>query len=113
MTVVSRGEVWMVDFGQTRGHEQAGQRPALIVSVDPFNQSAAELVIVVPITSRAKGIRTHVGLNPPEGGLKVLSFAKCEDVRSVSHDRLHKRMGSVSSASMAKVEYCLRVLMAL
>ena len=56
----ARMEVWMTDFGAGRGHEQAGLRPSVVVPHDGFNQSAADLVIVIPITSKAKGIRTHV-----------------------------------------------------
>jgi mRNA interferase MazF len=77
---VARTEVWMTDFGFGRGREQAGMRPSLIISHDGFNQSAAELVIVIPITSKAKGIRTHVKVKPPEGGLTMVSYVKCEDV---------------------------------
>ena len=67
----SRGDVWLVDLNPIRGREQAGSRPALIVSVDPFNQGAAELVIACPITSRSKDIPTHVQVNPPEAGLTL------------------------------------------
>src|SRR5204862_2444879 len=51
-----RGEVWMLNFDPTRGHEQAGTRPALIISVDVFNAGPADLVIVLPITSRSKRV---------------------------------------------------------
>src|SRR5262245_37458662 len=95
MTAPARGEVWQIEFGQTRGREQAGIRPALVVSVDLFNQSGAELVVVLPITSKAKGVRSHVPVQPPEGGLSLPSFIKCEDIRSVSKHRLLKRLGAV------------------
>lgn len=52
----SRGEIWLVDLNLVKGHEQAGVRPALIVSVDPFNQGPAGLVVVLPITTKAKGM---------------------------------------------------------
>ncbi len=45
-----RGEVWLIDFDPIRGHEQAGRRPALILSVDVFNAGPADLVVAVPIT---------------------------------------------------------------
>jgi len=44
-TTPARGEVWMTDLGIGRGREQSGTRPALIVSVDRFNRSGAELTI--------------------------------------------------------------------
>lgn len=103
----------MVDFDPTKGHEQAGRRPALVISVDTFNSGPAELVIVLPITSKSKGIRSHVEVNPPEAGLTVKSFIKCEDVRSVAKERLSRRRGSVSSQTMGAVEYRLRVLLGL
>jgi mRNA interferase MazF len=109
----ARGEVWMVDFDPTKGHEQAGRRPALVVSVDAFNKSPAGLAIVLPITSKAKGIRSHVEVNPQEAGLTVKSFIKCEDIRSVAKERLFRRRGSVSPQTLAAVEYRLRILLGL
>jgi mRNA interferase MazF len=109
----ARAEVWMTDFGGGRGHEQAGFRPSLVISHDVFNQGAADLVVVIPITSKAKGVRTHVEIKPPEGGLTMVSFAKCEDIRSISKDRLQRRMGTVTAATMAKVEGVLRALLAI
>lgn len=88
-------------------------RPCMVISVDLFNQSPAELVVVIPLTSKAKGIRTHVPLQPPEGGVREKSFIKCEDVRSVSTERLTSRWGVVSSATVQRVEDCLRILLGL
>jgi mRNA interferase MazF len=113
MSRASRGEIWLVNLDPTQGREQAGTRPILIISVDGFNHGAAELVVGVPITSRAKGIPLHVEIVPPEGGLKVLSYAKCEDVRSISTSRLVKKFGSVSAPTVEKVEDRLRILLGL
>ena len=107
----SRGEVWEVDFGRPRGHEQGGRRPALVVSADRLNRGPAGLTIVVPMTTQAKGIRFHVEVEPPEGGLRERSFVKPEDVRSVSLDRLGRRIGAVSAGTLATVESRLRVLL--
>lgn len=113
MSVPARGEVWDADFGATRGREQAGLRPALIVSVDVFNQSAAELVFAIPITTKVKALRSHVPVKPPEGGLSQPSFIKCEDARSMSTQRLMRRRGAVSAATMLAVEDRLRMLLGL
>jgi len=109
----SRGEVWLVDLNPSRGHEQAGVRPGLIVSVDPFNHGPAELVVLLPLTSVVKGIPFHVKVSPPEGGVKVRSFIKCEDVRSVARERLSRRWGKVSATTLAAVEDRLRILLGL
>lgn len=100
-TEPARGDVWTVDLDPVRGHEQAGTRPALIVSVDRFNEGPAGLVVVLPITSRSKGVPLHVALSPPEAGLTLPSFIKCEDVRSISIERLVRRLGSVEKQTMS------------
>ncbi len=108
-----RGEIWTVDLGPTVGHEQAGLRPGLVISEDALNLSAAELVILLPLTSRNKGIRSHVPVPEGEGGLATQSYVKCEDVRSLSIRRLKRRLGSVSEAILQTVEEKLRLLMRL
>ena len=109
----SRGEVWLVNLNPSRGHEQAGVRPGLVVSVDPFNHGPAGLVVLLPLTSIPKGIPFHVELNPPEGGVKVKSFIKCEDIRSVAKDRLSRRWGMVSGTTLTAIEDRLRILLGL
>jgi mRNA interferase MazF len=106
-----RGEVWNVNLDPVRGHEQGGGRPAVIVSVGQFNQGPSGLVIVVPITSKDKNIRSQVAIEAGEGGLKTRSFAMCEAVRSISLERMSRRRGVVSPETMEKVAYCLQVLL--
>lgn len=108
-----RGEIWLVTLDPTVGREQAGRRPALIVSDDLFNQSHAALVVVLPITSKSKGIRSHVPVAPPEGGLSAQSYIKCEDVRSISIERLERRLGKVSAGTMNEIENRLRIILVL
>jgi mRNA interferase MazF len=69
------------------------------------------MVIVIPITSKHKQIPSHVEIVPPEGGLQLRSFIKCEDIRSVSTDRLIKAMGVVNRATLDEVEERLRLLL--
>lgn len=106
-----RGEIWLVDLNPTRGHEQGGRRPGLVVSVDLFNQGPAGLVIVIPITTKEKGIPLHVEIKAPEGGLTKRSFMKCEDIRSVSRERLVLRLGQVTRNTLDAVEDRLRILL--
>ena len=109
----ARGEIWLADLNPTRGREQAGMRPCMVVSADLFNQSPAALVIVTPLTTKARGIRTHVPLIPPEAGVREKSFIKCEDVRSISTERLVSRWGTVSPSTLRRAEDCLRILLGL
>lgn len=85
----------------------------LVVSVDAFNQSRAELVVIIPITSTLRPIPFHVVVQPPEGGLTNPSALLCEAVRSVSKDRLVTRWDAVSASTMSQVEDRLRILLRL
>jgi mRNA interferase MazF len=113
----SRGEIWLADMGTGQGHEQAGQRPVLVVSEDAFNSGLAGLVMVVPLTSKtakSRNIPAHVPVSPPEGGLKIASALLCDQLRTISKDRLIKASwGTVSPGTMAHVENVLRMLLSL
>jgi mRNA interferase MazF len=109
----SRGEVWDFHFEPTTGHEQAGTRPALILSENIFNEGPAEMVVVAPITRTQGKIRWHVPVAPPEGGLNSGSFIQCENVRSVSKLKLKRLRGKVSLPVMQQVEDRLRILLGL
>jgi mRNA interferase MazF len=109
----SRGEIWLVDLNPTRGHEQAGVRPGLVVSTDLFNQGPAGLAVVLPLTTRSRGVPLHIPVTPPEGNVRQPSFVKCEDIRSVSTERLIECWGVVYPDTMAAVTYRLCILLEL
>jgi mRNA interferase MazF len=108
----SRGEIWLADLNPIRGHEQAGTRPVLVVSTDIFNHGPAGLVFVLPLTRTDRRIPAHIPLEPPEGGVSRRSLILCDALRSVSKDRLTGNpWGSVSHATMQRVEETLRLLL--
>ena len=106
-----RGEVWHARFDPVVGHEQGGERPCLVISDDRFNHSRAQLVVVVPITRTERGLASHVRVVPPEGGLQDVSFIQCEDIRSISKQRLRSQWGKVSAKTLSEVEDRLRMLL--
>ena len=110
---ILRGEIWLLDLNPTLGREQSGTRPALIVSDNIFNRGPADLAIVVPVTLKNKNVRSHVRIPKGEAGLTLDSYAKCEDIRSVSKQRFMRRFGSVEAETMRSVEEILRFLMRL
>ncbi len=105
------GDVWFGDFDPVVGHEQAGQRPLLIVSPDGFNQGPLKLVLAVPLTTNLRPLPSRVPVAPPEGGLTRPSLILCEAIRSISHDRLEQHMGVISPAVMQVVQDKLRILL--
>ena len=81
-------EIWTIHLDPVVGHEQAKTRPCLIVSDNRFNRSNADLVIIMPLTSKNKRIPWHVAITPPEGNLTMPSFIMCEQLRVVSVERI-------------------------
>lgn len=106
-----RGEVWRVDLETVRGHEQGGQRPAVVVSANTFNAGPTGLIVICPLTTRERRIRFHVPLEPPEGGLRMRSFVLCDQVRTLSRDRLTSRLGSLRAISLEAIDERLRILL--
>jgi mRNA interferase MazF len=108
-----RGEIWLLDFGDPLGHEQAGRRPAVVVSTDPLNEGPAGIVVVVPTTTTHRGLPSHVELDPATSGFSEISYAKCEDIKSVSDRRLITRLGRVGPDPMDAIGRILRILLEL
>ena len=106
-----RGEIWRADLEPVRGHEQGRTRPTLIVSNDIFNRGSTDLVTIVPVTTRARPVRTFFRIEPPEGGLPQTSYIICDQIRTISKERLGRRFGAVSPATLAEVERRLTFLL--
>ena len=98
------GEVWDLLLDPQVGHEQGGFRPALVISNDRFNRVPNGLHIVVPITGTDRGIRFHVRVDAPEGGLTKPSVIMCDQARSQSVMRFRRRRGVVTSGILRQVQ---------
>ncbi len=109
--LIWRGEVYHVDLGRPVGHEPAFRRPAVVVSVDILNNGPGGLVIVVPITTTGYGLRSHVELEPEGSGLDHTSYARCDQLRVVSVERLSSRRGMIGSDQMRAVDQALRFVL--
>lgn len=102
------GEVWSATFDPVQGHEQGGVRPGLVISNDQFNRTPHTFCILVPLTRTDRGIPSHIPIHPPEGGMRELSFALCEQVKSLSVTRLHRRLGTVDPSTTDRVQAVIR-----
>lgn len=103
--------MWLVDFGDPVGHEQSGRRPALVVSSDLLNGSRAGVVVAIPTTTVHRGLPSHIEIEPGDSGLDEVSYAKCEDMKSISEHRLIARLGFVNDAVLFQVARSLRFLL--
>ena len=108
----------MVDFSVPIGSEAAHRRPAIIVSNDAANMTAAQLlrgvVTVVPVTSNVERIYPfQVSLPAHSCQLAVDSKAQAEPVRAVAVERIDAQVGRRSADLMNKVDHALRLHLAL
>jgi mRNA interferase MazF len=111
---VIRGEIREVDFEPVRGSEASKRRPAVVVSNDGANTTAARLnrgvVTVVPVTSNVARIYPfQVFLRAKDCGLGVDSKAQAEQVRSVAVERVGRRLGELPESTMLELEDALRL----
>ncbi len=110
-----RGDLFWVDWSPGRGSEQTGMRPALVVQADAPNRNENyPNTIVVAVSRSGRDVPSHVPLQPtPENGLREASYAKCEQVQTISKERLCERIGHVGTAEMRQVAAALKRMMEL
>jgi mRNA interferase MazF len=109
-----RGEIRLVDLDPARHGEANKRRPAVVVSNDRANATAARLgrgvVTIVPVTSNLTHVYPfQVALPAEETGLRVDSKAQAEQIRSVSVERLGPTLGRVPTHVMTQVDDALRL----
>lgn len=107
-----RGEIWLVNWNPSRGSEQAGKRPALVIQNDIGNEHAAT-TIVVAISTAIKLYPMNVLIEPPQGGLTKPSIVKTSQILTVSKNRLEKKLGVIENKKMEEVERALKLSLAL
>jgi len=108
-----RGDIWLMDFGDPVGREQAGIRPAVVISTDRHNEGQSGVLMVVPLTTTRRGLPSHIEIEPGASGLESISYAKCEDLKSVSVERLVRREGATESGTLFEIGRALRFLLEL
>ena len=109
--LIWRGEIYDVDLGRPIGHEPAFVRPAIVVSADVLNNSAGGLVVVVPIRSTSYGLRSHVELEPGGSGLEHPSYARCDQLRVISTERIVSRRGMAGIEEVHAIDQALRFIL--
>ncbi len=92
---MKQGEIWFTNLNPSKGSEQAGLRPVVIISGNLLNQHL-NVVIVVPLNSKIKKYKGNPVLIPTKtNGLKVESEMLVFHIRSVSKDRMVNKVGNI------------------
>ena len=102
MARILRGEIRWADLNPTRGHEQAGLRPVLILSHDIFNERSGT-VIAVAITSQPQRAGFPLTLELKTGDMPKESWVKINQIRTLSVERIGKLIGRASQEELAQV----------
>ncbi|MEI6205622.1 MAG: type II toxin-antitoxin system PemK/MazF family toxin [Desulfuromonadales bacterium] len=108
-----RGEIWLLDWSPSRGSEQAGFRPALIIQTDAANSNPGyPNTIVLAVSTKGKQVPFHVILKPDSiNGLTEVSFVKCEQVLTIAKERLVKKLGVIGIEELRKITQAVRLVL--
>lgn len=102
MARILRGEIRWANLGPVRGREQAGRRPVLILSHDVFNERSGT-VIAVALTSQPQRAGFPLTLELRAKGLPKRSWVKISQIRTLSVERIGRRIGTASPEEIAQV----------
>ena len=104
--------IWLVDFGSNFPAEPGHKRPALVVGPTDGFADFLSNVFVVPLTTSRRGLNFHVEVEPGvDSGISEISYAQCEQLRSISKRRLVNPLGVVDIEARFKVRRVLRMLL--
>ena len=108
---IQRGEIYFVNLNPVQGREQAGHRPALVLSIDPINQ--LPLVVTVVVGTKGENISrdypTNVRVGAAESGLPMETVFLCFQVRALDPKRFPGNpAGKVSGATLKRIEDAVR-----
>jgi len=106
------GEIWLTDFGDPFPHEPAGKRPAVIIGPRTNRTTSLPFVFAVPITTTLRKSVCHVEIYPnAENGLKILSAAQTELMRSISRERCVEQMGIIDTDGWNAIRESVQALL--
>jgi len=102
MAAILRGEIRWADLNPTRGHEQSGLRPVLVLSHDIFNDRSGT-VIAVAITSQPQKAGFPLTLQMKSKGLPKQSWVKIGQIRTLSAERIGRLIARASAEELIQV----------
>ncbi|MCK4412678.1 MAG: type II toxin-antitoxin system PemK/MazF family toxin [Candidatus Eisenbacteria sp.] len=102
MARILRGDIRWADLSPVRGHERAGLRPVLILSHDVFNERSGT-VVAMALTSQPPHAGFPLTLELTTRRLPKRSWVKISQVRTLSSERIGKRLGRATPEELAQV----------
>ena len=111
---LTRGTIVLVSLDPTRGHEQRGVRPCVVIT-DPevIKDQKFPMMCVVPVTKTEGEGALYPSLQPGGSGLLTQSFALVDQVRSVDKRRIVKVFGEIRDEELKNIDRGLRLFLGL
>ncbi len=104
---MKQAEIWYADLNPIRGSEQVGYRPVLIISGNMLNKYL-RIVIACPLTTKIKNYKGNLVLKPTnQNGLIKTSEVLTFHIRSISKERLIKKVGSITEGELKHIKHGL------
>jgi mRNA interferase MazF len=104
MIIVSKGEVWLADLGQTVGSEQFGLRPVIIFQNNTINKYTST-ILCIPLTTNLERSKLPSCLKIMKGdGVLNDSVALCHQLRALDKGRLRNKLGCLSNSTIKSIE---------
>ena len=116
--MITRGDIYFVDLNPTKGREQAGQRPVVVVSSDAINRQPLVVTVVVGTDSKnvPRDYPVNVRVGAAETGLPRDTVFLCFQIRSLDPTRFQSTdgpAGRMPPSRLAEVEKALRLVLQL
>jgi mRNA interferase MazF len=102
MARILRGDILWANLDPTRGHEQSGSRPVLVLSQNVFNERSGT-VIAVALTSQQPGAGFPLTLELADRSLPKKSWGKISQIRTLSVQRLGKKLGKATAEELESI----------
>lgn len=111
---IKRGDLFYVNLDPTKGSEQAGTRPVLVIQNDSGNEYAPT-VIIAPLTTKAFTKRYPTNVNVPRetAGLKEDSTVLLSQIRTIDKGRLERKLGYLPASLLREVDEAIKVSLGL
>lgn len=108
---MKQAEIWIADLNPTKGSEQAGYRPVVIISGNLLN-TYLPVTIICPLSTKIKNYKGNIVLTPNnKNGLEKTSEVLVFQIRSVSKERLINKIGQISSEELHQIKSGLNDLL--
>ena len=113
MKIIRRGDIFLANFAPSKGNQQAGIRPAVVVQCNAANSRGGGTVVVCPLTSSRRGKTSfHIQLKTSsQNGLKKNSLILCDQIKTLNKGDLIVKLGQLNSKEIDALNSGLKTIL--